>query len=737
MSNPEAPGRDLAIDAPEGMRSFRAYLADVSKRKRLVVTVWLAVFASVGAWTTRQPNEYETAATIEYDPNPSQPLGSRVDDFSAGGAFWMSQEFYQTQNQILTSQQLAERVVRRLSLNRDAGFVAGEANRRDRVSITVEEAGAILRSRVRVEPVADTRLVRVVVTDQSPRRAQAVANAIVESYVEKTLDDRLGSTVEALNWLSDQLDSAQEDLQQSELALHAFKHEHNVLSVSMEDRQNFVANQIEGYTAALTASRTRRIELSARARELRAAVARDPLAVNVEMVDSNTEVQGLRAAYREKFAERQSLAVRYGESHPQMQALSSELETIMTELRRAIEGILRRAEADLREVERIEGGLAGALENANQDGLNLNLQEIEYLRLSRERENNEKLYNMLLERTAEANLARLLRVTHVRLVDPALKPSAPVRPRFVVNMVGGFAGGLLLGVALAVIAGLLDRTVKSAGDIEMLGVPVLGILPFAEDEAQQGKRSRRRARQTSASASGPELYVHEHPRSVVAECCRTIRTNLAFMGAADELRTLVITSAGPSEGKTTTSLSIATAIAQGGAKTLIVDTDMRRPRLHKILGVGSDRGVTSVLIGDANIDECIYETVVPGLYVLPCGPIPPNPSELLHTPRFAQLLTELEARFQRVILDSPPIGVVTDAAVIAPQVDGVLWVARAGVAHRDAVARAMRQVRDVGGRLVGAVVNALEAGHQHYGSAYYSYYQRSGYYVESPEPTKS
>jgi polysaccharide biosynthesis transport protein len=303
------------------------------------------------------------------------------------------------------------------------------------------------------------------------------------------------------------------------------------------------------------------------------------------------------------------------------------------------------------------------------------------------------------------------------------------------NMLAGLAAGLGLGLLAAIAAGLLDRTVKSAADIEALGVPVLGFLPFASASTSRatGRARKRRARSTEAAEGRPELYVHEHPRSVLAECCRTIRTNLAFMSATEELRTLVVTSAGPSEGKTTTSLSIAIAIAQGGSRTIIVDTDMRRPRLHKVLDVPADKGVTSVLIGEAKLEDCIYETIVPGLFVLPSGPIPPNPSELLHTPQFGKLVADLREQFQRVIFDSPPVGVVTDGAVIAPQVDGVIWVARAGVAQRDSVARTMRQIRDVRGRLVGAVLNAIDPGVQSYGSGYYDY-QRSGYYLDAPEP---
>ena len=307
----------------------------------------------------------------------------------------------------------------------------------------------------------------------------------------------------------------------------------------MEDRQNIVANQIEGYTTALTEARTRRIALSARVRELRAAASRDPLAVNVDMVDTNTEVLGLRTTYREKLAERAALVSRYGDNHPQMRSLTEEITNLETNMRRVIEGILRRADADLREVERIESGLRGALDQSHGEGIELNLQEIAYDRLSRERENNEKLYNMLLERTAEANLARLLRVTHVRLVYPALMPGGAVRPRVLMNMMGGL-GALALGILLALAAGLMDRTIKSASDIEALGVTVLGFLPMTAESlgrsSKRGRKRRARAGDTSTvAAATPELYVHEHPRSVVAECCRTIRTNLAFMGAADAI----------------------------------------------------------------------------------------------------------------------------------------------------------------------------------------------------------
>ena len=220
-----------------------------------------------------------------------------------------------------------------------------------------------------------------------------------------------------------------------------------------------------------------------------------------------------------------------------------------------------------------------------------------------------------------------------------------------------------------------------------------------------------------------------YPTSRVAECCRSLRTNILFSAADRQIKTLVVSSANPQEGKTTTVIYLGTTMAQSGQRVLLIDTDMRRPRLHASLGIPRHTGITNLIVGDRDYDDVIRTTDIPNLFVLPCGPLPPNPAELLMSKRFAAVLEELTSRFDRVILDSPPLGAVTDAVVLSKQTDGVVLVVQAGKTLRDEVRRSVRQIRHVHGQVVGVIVNQLDAHDRRYG--YYNYY---GYGEKVKEP---
>lgn len=732
MTPKSAPSAShTSAPTPEPLRiDLREALRILWKYKWLVVGAALAVTLGVTFWTLRQPKIYEAVASVEYDPDPPRPLGSEIEDVTnPNGNYWSTREFFETQNRIIGSRAVAERVVRKVGLHRDGGFFAvGRDARATWRGVTVERAARELQERITVEQVKDTRIVLIRVHDWDPERATVLANAVADAYIEKTIEDRLGSTMTALEWLSTQLDNLKQQLERSENALHEFRRENNVLSVSMQERQNMVANDIQNLSEALTNVRTKRIELQSRVQQLRQANREDPLEVHAQAVASDQLVQALRNEYRTKRAELDSLALRYGPNHPNIEALAAQLDSLRTQLRQTTDGVIASAEADLREVSSTEDGIRRALDDANVAGLELNLREIEFGRLNRERENNSKLYSVLLERTTETDLTRMLRVTHARLLDRALKPTEPVRPRLRLNIGLGALAGVVLGLALAFLVSRLDRSVKSVEDAEQLGMTVLGILPTIEEGPNGPKRVRPSRRQLPAASTERDLIVHTHPMSSVAECCRTIRTNLMFTSADDPLHALVITSAGPREGKTTVATSIAIVLAQSGKRVLLIDTDLRRPRVHRTFGLSSNVGITSVLVGEASLDEALTETPVPGLWVLPCGPIPPNPSELLHTSRFRDLVREASGKFDRVIFDSPPLGAVTDAAIIAPQVDGALLVMKAYRTNRDAIASAVRQLRDVGASIVGGVLNDVNLAEQRYGYGSYYYYRRQGYY---------
>ena len=220
--------------------------------------------------------------------------------------------------------------------------------------------------------------------------------------------------------------------------------------------------------------------------------------------------------------------------------------------------------------------------------------------------------------------------------------------------------------------------------------------------------------------------VHTQPKSAVAECLRAVRTNLLFMSPDKPLKTILVTSSGPQEGKTTTATSLAVTMAASGNRVLLVDADMRRPRVHRIFGIPNDAGLSSLIVGEGSLAELTRTTEIPNLSILPCGPVPPNPAELLHTDAFRRILSELEKHYDRIIVDSPPVGVVADAVVIATQVDGTLIVLKANRTSRDLARQAVKQLRDVKAPIFGAVLNDLDLEDQKYGQ--YAYYYRYGYY---------
>jgi len=725
-------------------RSFdpREFIRPILAYKWLVLGVALVVGLGVVFWTLKQPKIYEATTTIEYDPNPSQPLGRRVEDVANPmGSFLMTREFFETQNRIIGSRTIAERVVRRLGLHRDASFMSVPPDARTGWrGVEPFVAAERLQTMLTIEPVKDTRLVSLVVRDVSAARARLLADAIADSYIEKTLEDRMGATVSALEWLSTQLDTLQRQLEGSELALHEFKAENNVLSVSMEDRQNLIAADMEALNTALTQTRIKRIELAARARQLRGAVEADALTPTASAIAANATISGLREQLRTKMSERDSIVVRYGDGHPRMIALAAEIASLAEQVRTETRAMMQSAESDLREANQVESGLRGALEEANHAGLELNLREIDFGRLSRARESKSKVYDMLLERTAETNLTRMLRVTHVRLVDRALVPTLPVSPRFSTNAAAGAGAGIALGIVLAFALARLDRRLRSSEEVERLGAVVLGIVPKIDAGAKG----------VAAAAQGltRDLVVAREPRSAAAECIRTVRTNLAFMSADSPIRSLVVTSGNPGEGKTTVCVSLAIAFAQSGKKVLLVDSDLRRPRLHRVFGVTLAEGATSILVGDKTLDEVVVQTEVPNLDLLPCGPIPPNPAELLHSGHFHDMLREALSKYDRVVFDSPPLGAVIDAAVLSPQVDGVVVVVKAQSTTRDSLMSTLRQLKDVSAAVRGVVVNDVDISQKGYGygrGGYYTYYNRDGYYgtpendpsAEAPPPRSS
>jgi len=713
---PPAPQEESGLD-------IQRYLQVLLKRKWLILSTLVVVLGAVAVWTFTRVKIYRATTTVLVERQAPQVLGREVGEVvdTSMGNYWRNKEYMETQKQVLTSKRLAVRVAEQLHLaSNDRFWGPGGSSSKGTKKPGLQDAARMLLAIVDAKPVRDANILEISVEHSDPELAAGVANAYTQTYKEQHIEYKLSSTNGAVKWLADQLDDLKKQLEKAEMALHDFKKNNNIVSVSLEDKQTLISRKIEKINDALTDIGLKRMALSAQRKQILEAKKVDPLQIAVSPVMDNLTIRSLKTAMVEENRKYVALKERYLEKHPLVLEQKAQLDAVRRDLEREIGNALSEVESKFREVKDNEGQLAAAFQQTKNEALDLNKREVDYLRLKRTQENTAKLYTLVLTRMKESDLSAQLRVSNIRLLDAATVPKFAVKPRVSLNLIIGAMLGLLLGIGLAFLVDTLDNTVKSHEEVDRVpGLVFLGLMQRIPGSIT-GKRGHR-------PAPNPELdlIVHRSPKSPVAEACRAVRTNIMFAATGREMKTIVVTSPGPKEGKTTTAVSVAIAMAQAGARVLIVDTDMRRPRMHRIFQVPGEEGLTSVLVGDGRVSELIKRTEVPGLDVLPCGHVPPNPAELCQSPRFKELLDELGGMYDRVVLDSPPVMVVTDAAVLGTICNGVLLVARTGFTSRAGLNETARQIGDVGGHLLGCVLNDMDLEKRGYG---YYRYRRYGYY---------
>lgn len=724
LNSQQAQQPDASADAGVVLDNLGRVLV---KNRWLIAAVTSCVIAAVTFYTLGQMKVYQANALLQIDPSPPSPLGHDVPAIvTMGDAFWNNQEYYATQYKIIAGRRTAGEAVRALGLNRDSGFMncLPPGVKGPPVNATVDAASAVLISRLHVEPVKESRLVKLTMDDADPVRARRVLGAVVEAYLQHNIDEAVSSNNSASDWLRDQLGKLKGDLESSELALHDYKRDKQILSVSLDEQSNMLREEMTRLNQALTDVRAKREHIASRARELARVSPEDPVELPSSELLESVVLTGLRTRYIEGKGEVLSLkGSGKGDNHPDVVAASARVESARDALKNEIRNVQGALQSDLVAVGREAAGLSDLFERAKAHAMDLNLLEIEYHRLERTKTNNEKLYGLVLERSKESDLAGLMRFSNVRVVEEPLEGKTPIKPHVPLNLALGVVAGMVLGLAAAAAREQLDRSIKSSEDIERsLGLPFLGTLPLT---AETGPNVKGQPKQVSGADASPELLAFRHPNSALAEASRGIRTNLIFMSPDEPYRRLLVTSAAPGEGKTTVASAIAVAMAMAAQRVLLVDCDLRRPRLHKVYQRLNDVGVTSVTLDPTMLDRESLSTQVPNLDLLPSGPMVPNPAEFLQSDAFASLLKELGNRYDRIVLDSPPASIVSDSAILSTQVDGAVFVVRASKTQRELARKAVRSITDVSGKIVGVVLNAFDFRRPGYGSYYY--YQYSHY----------
>jgi polysaccharide biosynthesis transport protein len=726
---PENAGSGIASVSSDGGETIdlRAYWRTIVRRRWLAIPFFLATVLVAAVTTLRQTKMYDATCTIIIDLAAPRVLDDQqMQDVvqSGTGGYWYSREYYETQYKVIASRAVAQRVVDSLGLGTNDAFLGtariADPDRRKAARAGVDAVGKVA-SRLKIEPVKDSRVVRLRVEDSNPEMAAMIANAVADAYIAQNLAVRNATTQSASIWLEDQLQDLEAKLGASGKSLFEFKRTHDIVATSWEDRQSMVSQRLTAINDALTKARVKRAELQARVDALRpTANGGTPAIEYLDVGADNTVIPQLKMKLQETRLECADLEAKYLEGHPRVVACSERLRLAQGALDSEVSSAIGAARKAYEEVVATEKNLSALLNEAKTDAFGLNQYEQQYLELKRTNDNNQRLYELILKRLKDTGVTGMLQASNVRVLEPARPRNSPIRPNLSHNVFLAIVLGLLGGIGLAFAAELLDNSIISQEQIEnRLGLTFLGIIP-------QIARSK--------DGRAQDLIVHTQPKSAVAECLRAVRTNLLFMSPERPLRTILVTSSGPQDGKTTTVATLAGTMAESGNRVLVLDADMRRPRVHRVYEVDNSRGLSSLILGEGSIEEVVHATSFPNVFVLPCGPVPPNPAELLHTGAFNRILADLAGRYDRVIIDSPPVGIVADAAVIATQVDGTVLVLKANQTSRDLARQAVRALNDVKARIFGAVLNDLDLENQRYGQYYY---YRYGYYYGNKRDDKA
>lgn len=718
------------------------YLRVIYKRRWIAIPAFLVVFVIGSVNALRQTPIFQGRVQLLIEQE--SPSVTTLDQmFQSSGDTWYNDDFYQTQYRILQSRSLAKKTIDTLGLW-DAPKLGNGPEEKAQISVTglvasgVQMAVSLVKKPfapdepsapepdraagetlaqsgrideflggVSVVPVRNSRIVEIRYTSADPKFAAAAANGVAKAYIQQNTELRFNTSKDTSDWLAGRLAEQRRAVEASDTALQTYRERNGAVSIA-DSASNIVVARLTDLNSALTKAKTERINKEASYNQLKSAESTGVIDTFPKIL-ANEYVQKLKSELADLQRQQAQLGERYGERHAEMIKIRTAIETADAKLRNEISKVVDSVRNEFQTALGEEQSLQSALDAQKGEALSLNRKGIEYGVLQREAESNRQIYENLLQRTKETSISSNRRTTNIRVVDEAEVPRSPISPNVQRDVMVAFGGGLFLAFGLAFLFEYLDNRIKTPQELKAsLGVPFLGMVPVIG----RGKDDR-----------DPLLTGANIPANF-AEALKAIRTNVLFSSAEEGMRSLVVTSAGPGEGKSVVSSNVAIALAQTGQRVLLIDGDMRRPRIHDIFGSNQEPGLSNVLTGNAKASDAIRRSQVHGLWLLSSGHIPPNPAELLGSRRFADFMISLDQHFDWVVIDTPPVLVVTDSAIVANQVSGVVFVVSAEKTSRQAARTAVEQLDAASAHIVGSVLNRVDLIRNPY---YYSSYYRKEY----------
>ncbi|HEY6420959.1 MAG TPA: polysaccharide biosynthesis tyrosine autokinase [Candidatus Binataceae bacterium] len=754
--------RTLFFEQDESRLDIVQYWHTIRKHLRLIVTIFIAVTVLTTLRVYIITPMYTAAATLLLKPGTPTMLGDRgpqQDQEQSDSDFY--ENFDKTQYEILRSRSLAASVIRNEGLDHDPLFVgdgkppqpgliararhwlatrvkrtgvAGTAGRGAIAPTLAKQSLGVSPGLIdsylgglQINPVSDTSLVKIAFTTPDPNLSARLANAHAHAYIRQGIDLHSQANEEAERFLKQKLVELKEQLTKSEIALNDYRREKGIIPglMSLDGKETVVLDRVSELSKDLTTAQVERIGLEAQVQQIN-----NHHYDALPAVMGNLAISGMQTELGSVDAEYASLSKQFKPDYPPLVQLQAKRQEIQGRINDGIRKVLESTQGAYEQAQTKEAKLQIEMDKERAQALGLNDAAVEYAILQREVDTNRELYNSVLQRMKDVGLAAEAQSSNILIVDEAEAPRGPSSPNRFQDIMRAAMVSLAGAVALAFLLEYLNNTLKTPDDVErVLRVPNLAVIPAfsrAGDKSYAPLRVREAESQLKLSY-GRELVVAHGPYSLIGEAYRTLRTALMLSRAGSPPKTILFTSATNSEGKTVTAANTAVLFAHTGAKVILIDADLRRPRCHKIFAIDNHFGLTEALTGTRDLSELVRPTGIDGLSLLSSGSYPPNPTELLGSDKMRQTLIELCNMYELVIVDSPPLMPVSDGLLLSTMVDGVVLVVNSEQTAKQQVKAARARLEYARAKIFGVVLNKVNIqspDYRYYQHYYYNHYSR-------------
>ncbi len=726
---PPPPSYESELAHTGGLRD---YLHILLKRKWWAISAFLSVFLLAVLYIIFATPIFRSSALLQITQDNPGVHGTAEEKLSLFSSGDLLEKFQMTQHKILQSWSLGQRVIQALNLKDHPEFKAIRENSPDLPQAEIEDIMVkMLLGGLEITPVRNSYLVEVGCQSPDKGLAQKIANAVADEFVYLSIDRRNESFALVRKWLDKQLQDMADKVHEAQKRLYKFGQKADIYT--MEEKENVVVQKFIDLSSLLTKAQAEKMSKEAQYQQIKDKGPNAPLIVNHPLVAQ------LRQNVVAQQAKVSALRKVYRGDHPDLQAEQANLAELQTRLQSEIQRLQESVKADYEAAKRTEKLLSDSFSGQKDQMAKLQDNLTDFQILKRDAQTNEQLYQALLSRVKEANIASTMVPSNVAVIDSARLPSKPFKPnKRRILILAGFLG-LTLGIGLALLVENLDDSIKSVSDLERAcRLPSLGILPLMDGTdssrslSHQKKRGElglwrylpwiKRKGPHAAEAEDMDLCVYKSPHSIVSEAINQIFSSIMLSASGRPPHVIMVTSPNPSEGKSMLVSNLGQSFALHNHRVVIIDCDLRKPRLNKTFQVALEPGLTNYLSGNATLEEIIHPTFIPNLKIIPAGTRPPNPTILLNSEMFKELLEQLRRQFQRLIIDTPPVLQFADARFISALVDGVLLVTKYQSTHKSASHLAHQLLSQA--PILGAVLNSVDIHGQTYGGYYYYDYYK-------------